>query len=463
MTSSAEKVSRHTMFVSSPRIEQDSKGKARLCSDISCKGRWSGESIYTRKFWTELDAPAETKPVYFETDKDFADFLCHERSDAFLVGLLPWAMRTGQDIECEAPVTEELLHNINNMLIPAIAKHDLKLHRIKVTAPTDSTPFGGKEVGTGLSLGVDSLYTVNQMINSEYEISKLTHLMYTSSKGNLEEGKVPNHESFERREEAQEVADALGVPLVFIDSNFRLQFPVSHRHAAPYTNLSAVFALRKLWRAYFFATTHEIAKFSVVNSSTVSADHYLSLLTHSFTTPGLSFYPSDLHAARPEKVAVIAGCNIAQRYLRVCLLKPKNCNTSGKCSRTLLDLDMHGHLDKFRESFDVDYYLENKVWYLRRFYLYPNDLFLGPAREHFLRTEPELMKQAQELAEEELKEKKKRKQSERIKRQRQKIKDQEQEIARLKQELAQSEPLIKKLTPKRITRRLKRTLRWHTN
>ena len=459
MTSGAEKVSRHTMLVSSPKIEQHSNGRVRLCSDISCKGRWSGKSVYARKFWADLDAPAEVKSVYFETDKNFADFLCHERSDAFLVGLLPWAMRTGQDIECESPVTEGLLHNINNMLIPALAKHDPRLHRIKVTAPTDNTSLAGKEVGTGLSLGVDSFYTVHEMLNSDYKVSKLTHLMYTSSRGTEEEGRIPKHESQARREESEKVAGILNVPIVFIDTNFRLEFPVSHRHGNPYTNLSSVFALRKMWRTYFYSTSFELSEFSVKDSSLANADHYLLLLTHVFTTPELSFYPSDLHVIRAEKVDAIADFEVAQKHLRVCLRAPKNCNTSMKCIRTLLDLDMYGHLDKFREVFDVDYYLENKTWYLRALYLKPDYPLFAPAREHFLRTEPELMRQAQELAEEELKEKRKKKQAEKIKRQKRTIKNQKKEIARLKKELAQREPFIKKITPIRIARRLRRTLR----
>ena len=390
------------MILSKPEIHEAADGKVRLCCDISDRGAWAGKKL-VRKFWTDFDAPRKQRTLYYETSKEYEEFLCHERLDAFVVASLPWAMRTGQNIKCEAPVSAELLFNLNEILIPTLAKHCPELTRINIVAPTDSTSMSGKHVGTGLSLGVDSFFTVQEMIESKYEEQKLTHLMYTSSKGTEQEGRVLNHESERRHEDCKRVAAVLGVPLVFIHTNFRLEFPIGHARAYPFTNLSAVFALRKLWRLYYYSTAYDLSNFSVTDNSTGSADLYLLLIAHAFTTSELSFHPSGMHTARWEKLDKISKNVVVQENLRVCLKAPENCNISDKCIRTLLDLDMLGHLDKFRESFDIDYYLENKAWYLKILYLRPNDTFLEATREYFLKNEPKLMAGAKRMAELELK------------------------------------------------------------
>ena len=433
------------MLLSKPEIHEVVDDKVRLCCDISDRGVWAGKKL-VRKFWTDFDEPRKQRTLYYETSKEYEKFLCHERLDAFVVASLPWAMRTGQNIKCEAPVSAELLFNLNEILIPTLAKHCSELTRINIVAPTDSTSMSGEHVGTGLSLGVDSFFTVQEMLESKYEEQKLTHLMYTSSKGTEQEGKVLNHESRRRHEDCKKVAAALGIPLVFIHTNFRLEFPIGHARAHPFTNLSAVFALRKLWRFYYYSTAYDLSNFSVTNNSVGSADLYLLLVTHAFTTSELSFHPSGMHTTRWEKIDKISKNVVVQENLRVCLKAPENCNISNKCVRTLLDLDMLGHLDKFGKSFDVDYYLENKAWYLRLLYLRPDDVFLEATREYFLKSEPKLMAEAKHIADQELKERKVRakdellkKQKEKAERQAYKIHRQRKEIEQLKQELIKTQ------------------------
>lgn len=43
----------------------------------------------------------------------------------------------------------------------------------------------------------------------------------------------------------------------------------------------------------------------------------------------------------------------------------KNCGRCEKCTRTLLALDALGALDKYRDVFDVDYYLSHKQSYFK--------------------------------------------------------------------------------------------------
>ena len=54
----------------------------------------------------------EKSELWVSVEDKYSQYLCSERSDAFLIGLLPVAMRRGLDIVCEAPVSEKLLFQL---------------------------------------------------------------------------------------------------------------------------------------------------------------------------------------------------------------------------------------------------------------------------------------------------------------------------------------------------------------
>lgn len=78
----------------------------------------------------------EVREIWFEVGEEYGEYLCADRADAFLIGLLSVAMREGEDIVCEAPVTEMLLYNIQNYLLPCVTEHAHKLYRPMITAAT---------------------------------------------------------------------------------------------------------------------------------------------------------------------------------------------------------------------------------------------------------------------------------------------------------------------------------------
>lgn len=54
--------------------------------------------------------------IWLEVDKIYNDYLCTERWDAYVIGVLNYAMRNHMDITSEIPITGELLYNINRYL-----------------------------------------------------------------------------------------------------------------------------------------------------------------------------------------------------------------------------------------------------------------------------------------------------------------------------------------------------------
>lgn len=103
------------LFIGEPYIAQNGD-RSRLVCDIGINRR-------------------ETRTVWFEVDREYEKYLCTERSDAYVIGLLSWAMRAGHDITCTAPVSEELLYALREYLIPSLVKYAPSFRAVEINAP----------------------------------------------------------------------------------------------------------------------------------------------------------------------------------------------------------------------------------------------------------------------------------------------------------------------------------------
>ena len=69
-----------------------------------------------------IDIDGKEETYWIEVEDEYKEYLCYERSDAFLIGFLNVALRSHHDIICDTPVTEELLYNLNTLFIPALTR-----------------------------------------------------------------------------------------------------------------------------------------------------------------------------------------------------------------------------------------------------------------------------------------------------------------------------------------------------
>lgn len=90
-----------------------------------------------------IDVDGINKEVWFEVDKEYGKYIVTERADAYVIGLLYWAMKNGHDITCECPVTEELLYNLSTILVPTLYKNAHNFHKTKIIAKNASEISGG--------------------------------------------------------------------------------------------------------------------------------------------------------------------------------------------------------------------------------------------------------------------------------------------------------------------------------
>ncbi|MBD8626048.1 hypothetical protein IFT64_03765 [Oxalobacteraceae sp. CFBP 8753] len=337
----------------------------------------------------DIKIDGKTKTLWCETDIVYRQFLLSERSDAFLCALLPLAMRTKKNIICEAPVTEHFLHNISEILIPQLCAHDSRLYKTEITASSESAALVcGNTVATGMSCGVDSLYTTCLYANSKFQSMRLTHL-YCGNYLYGNEGPI-----YER---AKLVADDLQMPLICTSTNINETLNLPHLYTHFFKTLFGVLALRKLFRTYYYSTAEDFSHFDLKDNSVHDTSKFELILLFVFSCPDFQLMTGGAKSERLEKTRAISNFETAQRFLNVCLHpnELKNCGKCGKCMRTLLMLDMLNSVELFTSVFDTEEYYKNRIDSFSYLATQKNSSMLSEIYLHFLETEPELMKLAE--------------------------------------------------------------------
>lgn len=305
----------------------------------------------------------ELKSVWFEVEKDYEKYLCDDRVDAIVVGMLSYAMRNGHDIVSDSYITEEILYKITNYLIPSLTKYSEKLKPIRIDIKTKQTinNFGG--VGTGCSCGIDSIHAYLNNYNRKEKQYKLTHLCINNvgafNETYSEEGieKVKR----ERYKKSIEFAKKVNLPLIITNSNFFEEIPQIHMYTHTYSSCFAILCLQKLWRTYYYGSSgYDLSSFNIKDTSEKDAADYELLSLDCFSTNSLKIYSEGGAYDRLEKTSHVYKSEILKNHLHVCLKKSYNCNVCDKCRRTLLTLySLDANMEEYNNIFDIDYFQKN--------------------------------------------------------------------------------------------------------
>ena len=349
-------------------ISDDTSAAYLAASKVIKKVHWRTSENYPPAEWQSDDSG-----LWFAVPIEYKEYLCVERGDAFVVAMLWYAMITGSDIESIAPMSEKMVFHITRYLIPALCTDENGYRRIKIMGPTTDQPYqniGG--VGTGMSCGVDSFYTMHEYTKEDTPIKyKLTHLSYFNMGAifhpNRTEKKKYTLKEFydttdrmseEKRENARLVAEQAGMPLVYVKSNLDSDYyRGAYGHTGVYRNCAMALSLQGLYSVYYNSSGGWPGYFDL--TLTEGSQHYEALLCQCLSTESLNFILSD-YATRLEKTIAIADDKLAQKYLDVCFCF-NSCGKCSKCIRTLVTLDIIGKVDQFREIFDVDDFKKHKV------------------------------------------------------------------------------------------------------
>ncbi len=335
-----------------------------------CKPYIEKQNGYTRCN-CEIIFGKEKKLLWFEVEEKYSDYLCVERGDAYLIGLLHWAMQHNEDIKCDVPITEELLYNIRTILMPSVANYAKSLNIISIDAEIAPALMKGEYNGTGCSCGIDSFSAIYNHTRGEFPGLDITHVCLNNvgafndcyNEYGIEKVKE------ERFAQTKQVAKFLKLDLIETDSNYQEVIPENHFRTHTYSSMFAVYMLQKFWKTYYYASSGaDYSHFNIIDNDEDGCSHYELLSLQCFSIPGLRIYSEGGEKTRFDKTKDIVDFEPARKFLHVCLHKPINCNTCSKCKRTLVTLDILGKLDNFKEVFDIGYYKNNRTMYYKWLY-----------------------------------------------------------------------------------------------
>lgn len=337
---------------------------------------WRLYENYPPKEWELNDAG-----LWFAVPKDYKQYLCDDRADAFVAAFLWYAMVTESDIESESPISKKMAFGIKNHLVPGLMKVENGSHRhIQIISETIDTPFPNVgAVGTGMSCGVDSLYSLNKYSSSDVPSDyRLTHLTYfnmgaifhpdraSHKKYTMKEFyEITDRMSEEKLMNAQEVAEISNLPLLYVRSNMDSDYyRGAYGDTGVYRNCACTLAVQGLFSKYYCSTSGTMAFDVKLN---IGSEWYEFLLGNVLSTESLEFIMSD-YATRLEKIETIVKDRLSPKYLDVCF-RFKNCGECSKCLRTLTTLDIMGALDRYSGVFDIDKYKTHReeafLWLLQ--------------------------------------------------------------------------------------------------
>jgi hypothetical protein len=305
--------------------------------------------------------------LWFEVESGYDECLCAERIDGFLVALLPFAMIKNLNVHSEGHVSERLLYQLQTILLPALSSNITEFHSIDIDAKSDGRVFESKNgVGTALTCGVDSFYTILKHMNTETEGFNLTHLTYFNIM-NSQLWQIYGEDSSRDFSNARinyikRVAEELGLKLVTVDTNFDA-FYHDFELISTYTFrvLGTVLALQKLFGKYYWSSGYHFSQFEL---SIDDVGLFDLLSVQCISNENTTFYSTGSEVTRLEKTAYISDFGVTHKYLNVCWYRLYNCNKCDKCQRTMVALYALGKLDLYGEVFDIQRFYQNIDEYL---------------------------------------------------------------------------------------------------
>lgn len=326
----------------------------------------------------DLDVDGFKTALWIEVEDRFANGLCADRSDAFVVGLLSFAFRYKHDIAFEVPITNLLKEQIEKDFIDVVCQHQPEVHHIKLTGPTIAPIFKDKVVrGMGLSCGVDCLYTVhNRMLDAS-----LGERYFLMTDAHLKSKNETDEESARRfkplYENGKEFADKLGIPLIVARTNWgsKALDGLLIENNTTFCNCFAALALQNLFTHYYLASGGPVCDFAVkyVRNGIFKTDcsNFDLLSLSAYSTPALRFIVDGLEE-RVTKIRTLLGWPDCWDNLDVCEMhrrreRGNDTYDCHKCMHTVNEILAQGGmagLEKFSKVFDVDYVKAHRAEFL---------------------------------------------------------------------------------------------------
>lgn len=330
--------------------------------------KWTESENGTVRAQCSVETRVGERLLWYELDAKYKDYLTLDRLDAFVAGLILFAMLNKEEIIVDGPISNKLARNLKyymhimNIFYPC-------LHRVSLQTPNLDPLLHcprGQAVGSSFTTGIDSFCTLwEQLKNEENPMDRISHVInvYAGQRG---WGALDERSLFRKKlEPVEEAAKRLNLELVMVDTNLDQFYGFGHFVETFGSRIiSCVLLLQKLFSVFYMPSTFKYVDFIPQGSSPL-ADHLLS-------TEVLDVVHDGAQHSRIEKTKMISEWKITHSLLTVCngndLEGHLNCSYCDKCVRTMITLDMLGVRKQYERVFDFtnfenkrDHYICNKV------------------------------------------------------------------------------------------------------
>ncbi len=287
--------------------------------------------------------------------------------DAFVLVPLYMAMYFKHDLHIHGNMSKRLYKNVMNYLQRILCDFSPDLSRVNVTADGFAEAGGEQNIiGAGISCGVDSLTTIyDRYVNEadpDYRVNGL-FLFNCGSHGDYGEGSSKLWQA--RYELNKKCADELGLPVYQADSNFHAfthMIQGGGTKAGYFATWSCILGFQGAVKKYYVSSAYsysQILTFGLRRSNNDFSEFSESYSVPLIRTERLELISDGCQYERSQKTEHIAGWDIAQRYLNVCVTPDSeghNCSKCHKCLTTLTALEAVGKLNNFAGIFSIETY-----------------------------------------------------------------------------------------------------------
>lgn len=279
------------------RIERSQK-YSQLCADI------------------QIDE--KTAELYFRIDYAQEKYLCQGRADAFVVAILPLAIRHNHSIVCEDVISERLHYQLNEYFIPTLIFEKGEEEPISIQAEPESAAYPNQgAIGTVFSDDVHSLYTIMQHgKDCEYP---LTHMLVIHS-GAFERG--AGQELFQEKfGAAVRFAREQGLETIFAETNFCDVLEEDFQKVSTFLKLSCMLALQGLFSVCVIPSVYQASQFKVDLEDLARCDLLTAMCIN---TESMAVYLSGSEMNYEEKLRQVQEWESTGRLLYTVSSKAKN-------------------------------------------------------------------------------------------------------------------------------------------
>lgn len=306
----------------------------------------------------------DSKPenIIMSFSSNVVRFITDDRCDALVMGLLLFAIRNNFDIHSNLPISETLFYKLTHHFIPGICANRVYQPKIIASITPDLDCYG-EIIATGVSCGIDSLYTIMEHTQDVSNSFCLNHLVFLDAGAHHLGSKDKWTELYEgRRNNAIEFSKYVNLPLIEITTNLpeilEKYSEYNHIENNTYMMLSCLIMIQQGIKKYYYSAGYPYESFNcnITPDNILDSEHYDLLILWVASNSNIEFYSTGGGKNRFEKVKALKDYEPGKQFLNVCVSSVNNCGQCFKCKRTLLELDAVGAIDSYGKVFDIGTY-----------------------------------------------------------------------------------------------------------